>query len=234
MEAKLRRLTYCVKPSIPVHPFFVAVAAGGSFFSFKYVAALEQIASSLILLLMAYPNKIISHPKTGQEIRFVRTAKDTGGQLLEMESRFQPHSKEPVPHYHPVQTEHFTALSGAIQVRLPDKVLVLKEGDTLCIPPNTVHSMWNPFDEKAVVRWEVTPALGTEHFLETGMGLARDGKTDEAGMPSLLQVALMASKYAGEFRLAKPPYWVQRVLFAVLSPLARLKGYRATYPQYLD
>jgi quercetin dioxygenase-like cupin family protein len=183
---------------------------------------------------MAYANKIISHPKTGQEIRFVHTAKDTAGQLLEMESRFQPHSKEPMPHYHPVQTEHFTALSGAIQVRLQGKTLVLKEGDTLRIPPNTVHSMWNPFDQKAVVRWRVEPALDTEHFLEMGMGLAKDGKTNAAGMPSLLQVALMANKYSGVFRMAKPPYWVQRVVFTLLSPIARLKGYRATYMQYLD
>jgi quercetin dioxygenase-like cupin family protein len=198
------------------------------------MAALPSFTSPQKSQHMAYANKIISHPKTGQEIRFVRTAKDTAGQVLEMESRFQPHSKEPVPHYHPVQTEHFTALSGAIRVRLADTILTLEEGDTLCIPPNTVHSMWNPFDQKAVVRWWVEPALRTEHFLETGMGLARDGKTNEAGMPPLLQVALMANKYAGEFRLAKPPFWLQRVLFTLLSPLARLKGYRATYTEYLD
>lgn len=183
---------------------------------------------------MAYANKTISNPATGQEIRFVHTARDTGGRLLEMESHFQPHSLEPIPHYHPLQTEYFTALSGAIVVRLGAVIKVLKAGETLRIPPHTVHSMWNPFEEKAVVSWKMEPALDTEYFLETGMGLAREGKTGKNGMPPLLQVALLANRYDKVFRLASPPYWVQKTLFALLTPLAWLRGYRASYAKYLD
>lgn len=183
---------------------------------------------------MAYANKTICNPATGQEIRFVQTARDTGGRLLEMESHFLPGSLEPKPHYHPLQTEHFTALSGAIVVRLGKVIQVLRAGETLRIPPNTVHSMWNPFEEKAVVTWKMEPALDTEYFLETGMGLAQEGKTGENGMPPLLQVALLANKYDNVFRLANPPFWVQKTLFTLLTPLALLRGYRASYAKYLD
>ena len=183
---------------------------------------------------MAYTNKTISHPINGQQIRFVQTANDTGGRLLHMESVYEPFSKAPAPHYHPAQTEHFTTLSGAIRIVIEGKAIELKPGETVCIPPNTVHAMWNPFGEKAVVSWKVEPALDTEQFLETGMGLAADGKTCKNGMPPLLQVALLANKYAHVFRLAKPPYWIQKVLFTLLAPLALLRGYKATYQKYLD
>ena len=183
---------------------------------------------------MAYSGKTIRNPQTGQTITFLRTAKDTDGRLLEMESLFAPHSKEPVPHYHPGQEEDFTVVSGELTVRIKGNQQVLKAGETLHIPSRTVHSMWNGSDAPAVVNWKVQPALDTEQFLETGIGLADDGKTGANGMPPLLQVALLANKYAQVYRLAKPPFLVQKILFSLLTPIAWLKGYRPTYAKYLD
>jgi hypothetical protein len=45
-------------------------------------------------------------------------------------------------------------------------------------------------------------------------------------------MAVIAQEYEEEFRLAKPPWLIQKVLFGVLGPLARLLGYRAAYPKY--
>jgi quercetin dioxygenase-like cupin family protein len=183
---------------------------------------------------MAYRNKTISNPKTGQEIRFIQTASDTGGKMLEMESVFQPFSTEPTSHYHPVQEEAFFVREGTISVRLEGKVFVLHEGEHLLIPRKAVHSMWNHSGKKAVVSWKVYPALNTEHFLEAAMGLAISGKTNEKGIPGILQGSLLARKFSGVYRMAKPPYPVQQLVFTLLFPVARLKGYRAEYGQYLD
>lgn len=184
--------------------------------------------------LMAYQNKILRNPKTQQEIRFLQTAKDTGGQLLEMESTYNLHSPEPPPHYHPYQAEDFIIVSGEMTVRINGQVRVLKQGDTLHVPANTVHSMWNDTGQKAVVNWKVRPALDTEHFFETFTGLAIDGKTNDTGMPPFLQVALLVNKYDRVFRLAKPPFPVQKILFSLVTPFAYLKGYKSSYPEYLD
>ncbi len=73
-----------------------------------------------------------------------------------------------------------------------------------------------------------TPALNTEEFFETFCALARDGRTDGDGVPSLLQIAVSAPHF--DIWLARPPIWVQRALFAVLAPVARLLGYRPIYP----
>lgn len=183
---------------------------------------------------MAYKNKIIRNPLSGHEMKFLQTANDTGGQLLEMEATYHAASKPPVPHYHPAQDEVFTVLEGSLSVQVGGELTLLKTGDTLHIPRRTVHAMWNPSEGKTVVNWQVRPALDTEYFLETGTGLATDGKVGKNGMPPLLQVALLANKFAGVYRLAKPPYWVQKILFSLLTPFAYLKGYRPTYAKYLN
>ena len=183
---------------------------------------------------MAYRNKIIRNPKTRMDVRFLNTATDTHGQLLEMEATYNAHSNEPVAHYHPFQEEDFTVQEGALMVRMDGTLKVLRKGETLHVPRNTVHSMWNNSDQVTVVNWKVQPALDTEYFLETATGLANDGKTNENGSPSLLQVALMASKYSHIFRLAKPPFALQKVLFIILTPFAFAFGYRPSYRKYLD
>lgn len=138
---------------------------------------------------MAYINKQISNPETGQDIKFLQTAKSTQGKILEMEATYNAHSKEPAPHYHPSQNEEFTVISGELSVKIDGKLLTLKQGDRLHIPPNKVHSMWNNTDGKTIVNWKVLPAMNTEYLLETSTGLASDGKTRN-GKPSILQIAL--------------------------------------------
>ena len=183
---------------------------------------------------MAYKNKMIRNPKAHMAIRFLQTAKDTNGRFLEMEARYAAHSAEPVAHYHPHQEEDFMVLSGELTVKINGRVKILRAGEGLHIPEKTVHSMWNNSNGATIVNWKVTPAMNTENLLETTAGLAVDGKTNSKGRPPVLQVALMANKYAEVFRLSKPPYFVQKIVFTVLSPFAYLAGYQPDYKKYLD
>lgn len=183
---------------------------------------------------MAYKGKIINNKKTGQQITFLQTSDDTGGELLEMESLFQPHSTEPVPHYHPLQEEYFTVLEGEISVRMNGHLQVLRKGDHLHIKQQQVHSMWNHSTQKARVNWKVIPASDTEYFLENGIGIANKQETNEQGMPGILQIALLAKRFAHVYRVARPPYPVQKILFTLLSPFSYLAGYRPCYREFVD
>ena len=183
---------------------------------------------------MATRGKVINNTKTRQSIKFIHTGKDTQGQLLEMESVYLANSRKPAPHYHPIQEEDFRVLRGELTVAMNDRVMVLKEGDTLHIPPGTSHAMWNNSNLVTVINWQVRPALDTEYLLETITGLAQDGKTNERGMPGILQVAVTANRFSDVFRLSNPPYVLQKILFAVLAPVAYLFGYRAMYRKYID
>jgi quercetin dioxygenase-like cupin family protein len=183
---------------------------------------------------MAYRGKKIDNPAAKMSIHFLLTKNDTGGLLLEMEATYQPHSAEPVMHYHPLQEEDFTVLEGELTVNVKGVLTVLKCGDSLHIAPGVWHAMWNNTNNKTVVNWQVRPAMDTEHLLETAAGLATDGKVNKKGMPPILQVALMANKYSKVFRLSKPAFAVQKIVFKVLSPIARLAGLHPDYPEYLD
>ena len=183
---------------------------------------------------MAVRNKTIWNPKTGQGIRFIQTAKDTAGALLEMESTFAAKSKEPPAHYHPCQDEDFTVLSGELTVKIDGHVKTLRHGDNLLISRNTVHAMWNSSEGPTVVNWKVRPAMNSENLFETFTGLAADNKTNEDGVPGILQAALTVHAFSREFRLEKPSYLVQRVIFGILTPIAILLGYKPVYKKYLD
>jgi quercetin dioxygenase-like cupin family protein len=179
---------------------------------------------------MAFQNKIITNPVTGQTIRFLQTSKDTSGELLEMEACYRSHSKVPPLHYHPYQDEDFIIEKGQMTVRMQGKVFILKKGDRLHIPANVSHTMWNNSDNNAIVNWKVRPAIDTEYFLETITGLAAGKKAN----PSFLQMVLTARKYFNVFRLSSPAFIIQKILFIVLIPFALLAGYKSVYKKYLD
>jgi hypothetical protein len=67
-------------------------------------------------------------------------------------------------------------------------------------------------------------------MIETLFGLGREGHLNAKGMPSPLQLALLGQEFSDVIVFRRPPPPVQRVLFGLLAPLARARGYRATYP----
>jgi hypothetical protein len=81
-----------------------------------------------------------------------------------------------------------------------------------------------------LVRVEITPGERFVHLIETTFGLARERHVNAKGMLSPLQPALTAQEFSDVIVFRKPPPRVQRVVFAALAPIARRRGYRATYP----
>ncbi len=106
-------------------------------------------------------------------------------------------------------------------------------GERLHVRPGTAHDWWNAGDTVAHVLLEVEPAARFEAAIRNGFGLAQDGRTDARGMPGLLQMAVFALEFDDVIRFTWPPQIVQRLLFTVLAPLARLAGYKGSYPEYL-
>jgi quercetin dioxygenase-like cupin family protein len=178
---------------------------------------------------MAYQGQSIENPYTGQSLHFLITSRQTGGAELVLESSYRGRGPEPRPHYHPEQEEHFEVLEGELQVRLDGQRRTLRRGEQLRIAPGQVHAMWNEQPGRSVVRWTTRPALRTEQLLETAFGLAQAGLVGPDGAPGLLQSSLLLAEFDREYRLPKPPRWVQRLLFGALRPLARLVGLRAVY-----
>lgn len=179
---------------------------------------------------MAKLYDVIENPVSGQRLIFRKTAQDTGGEMLEVESIYtKPSPSRPPVHYHPRQEERFEVLSGELHTLISGEERTFTEGEILVIPPRIPHSMWAQ-EGGTRVNWRTCPALKTKAFFETVWGLAKDGKVDDEGVPNLLRVALIAREYEEEYRLVNPPRAVQRVLFGALATVGRLLGYPARYP----
>lgn len=134
-------------------------------------------------------------------------------------------------HRHPAIVERFTVLDGELTVQRDGTTGILRKGETATIEPGIWHDWWNAGAQDARVRVEVTPGERFAHMIETFFGLARLGHTDAKGMPNLWQLALSAREFSDVVVFRSPPPAVQRALFGVLAPIARWRGYRATYPQ---
>jgi quercetin dioxygenase-like cupin family protein len=134
-------------------------------------------------------------------------------------------------HYHPAQVERFTVLEGELTLKLEGETSVLREGESAVIEAGMWHDWWNASDRDALARVEVTPGERFAHMVETLFGLARLGHVNAKGMPSLLQLALVAKEFSDVVVFRKPAPAVQGVIFGVLAPIARRRGYHATYPQ---
>ena len=133
-------------------------------------------------------------------------------------------------HLHPALHERFSVQEGELTMLLDGQRSVLRAGQQAHIEPGVWHDWWNEGDRNAIVRVEITPGERFAHMIETLFGLAREGHVNKRGMPDPLQLALFATEFSDVAVFRKPPAAVQRVLFGALAPIARRRGYRATYP----
>ena len=139
----------------------------------------------------------------------------------------------PGTHVHPKQEERFEVISGTLGSHVAGVERIHEAGEVVTAPAGSVHTVWNAGGEEEEVHAlvEFRPALRQETVLETVTGLARDGKTNKAGVPkNPLRLALIMHDYEDEVYFAQPPLFVQRVIFGVLAKVGRLLGYRAEYP----
>jgi quercetin dioxygenase-like cupin family protein len=182
---------------------------------------------------MARAGEKIYNPLQNDWIVFKETAQDASGALMRGELVVSPSGGNPL-HVHPLQEEHFKVLSGTLGVQVGDEHRSLGQGEEALVPPGTPHRWYNAaYQQEARVLVELRPALNTEVFFETLYGLARDGKTDENGVPNLLQQAVtLTGVNKGEIYLARPPIPVQKAFLAALAPVGKLLGYKDHYPKY--
>lgn len=182
---------------------------------------------------MASVGETIENPVNGESITWIETAGSSGGELLAVDLALRPGAFVAAPHRHVCQEEHFEVRSGTIQLEVDGTQRDLGPGEVATIPMGVAHRWWNAGADEALVRVELRPALDTETFFEVFFGLNRDGRTNSKGMPDLLQIAVTFRALGDSCpTLVSPPALVQRVLFALLAPIGRLRGRRATYPTY--
>jgi quercetin dioxygenase-like cupin family protein len=170
----------------------------------------------------------LENPVTGEVLVFRRTAAETDGESVLVETIVRPNGFVAAAHVHPHQTERFEVLEGLIGLRIGDKELLAEPGDVAVVAPGTPHRFWNAGEEEARFLCEVRPALRFESLIETMFTLAAEGKTNRKGLPSPLRLAVIAKAHFDTVRLPFPPAVLQRAALALGAPLGRALGYPET------
>jgi quercetin dioxygenase-like cupin family protein len=178
---------------------------------------------------MAHIGQSIDNPVSGERIVFQQTAASTGGRLLAFELFLSPRGHVPASHVHPLQEERFTVVAGRLRFRKGLRSIVAGPGETVAVPPGTVHRFANAGDGMARVQVEVRPALRMEKLLETSADLAREGRTLPNGMPLPLDLALFLREFHRELRVPLVP---TSLVQAALAPLARAADRRGLGLRY--
>lgn len=175
--------------------------------------------------------EIWENPVTGERGKILELPSQNTENRVRVELTARAGARVVGEHRHPGILERFSVTDGELTVKKDGRVSVLREGETAIAEPGTWHDWWNASDRDARVLVEITPGIRFSHMIETLFGLARLGHTDAKGMPDPLQLALFATEFSDVVEFRKPSPALQRLIFGVLAPIARRKGYRATYPQ---
>ena len=179
---------------------------------------------------MAKAGDIIDNPVTGEHIVVLQSAQETDGELFAFELSIKPHGFVSAEHIHLKQEEIFEVTRGTIRFRIHGKEADVVVGQSVVVPAGTPHTLWNASDEEVAMSVCVRPALNAETAFEILFGLARDGKTNKHGLPNIFQMAVIVADYQDIIKVLVPP--PVRGLLKLLTPPARLLGYRSSYPQY--
>lgn len=127
----------------------------------------------------------ITNPVTGETMTFLRTRSDDGGALAILDLELTPTAQLAAEHIHRLQEETFESLEGKIRYRLCGEEFMESAGETVAVPAGAPHA-WAPVDGGARIRVTLNPGNGIENFFDEFFRLAREGKTNNKGIPQPL------------------------------------------------
>jgi mannose-6-phosphate isomerase-like protein (cupin superfamily) len=131
-------------------------------------------------------------------------------------------------HVHPDAEEHFSVRSGRIKVVVDGREQLVDAGGTAIVRRGRPHYFANVGDGNAELEISFSPAQQHLRFFANFATLTvkQPSWFSSAGDPNFLLIALVLHTYSDHLYLAGVPIWLQKLLFAALAPLARLRGYR--------
>lgn len=175
--------------------------------------------------------QVMENPVAGEDrIIFTKTARQTGGELFELEVFIRAGAPGTPEMVHPLQDESFEILPGTLDFRIVGQKQRLKAGESLVIPKGMPHNWWNGSGEEAHAFVQLRPAPRSEEKFANIYGLC----SEKGKMPNLLRMAVLVNEHRDEGYLTRPPLVVQRLMFGMLAPIGRMVGYRVHYPMFSD
>lgn len=154
--------------------------------------------------------------------------------LAWLELVLEPYAPGPPEHIHTTFPEKFIVSEGTLSLMVNGEKKTLRAGDTLLVSPGTPHKPFNETNSRVVIKGPLTPEHGIPEqftvFLTQAYGFFDESESNNHPPKALLQMSRFSPKY--DSWLASPPVPLQKALFFVIGPTARLLGYRTYYEKY--
>jgi quercetin dioxygenase-like cupin family protein len=177
---------------------------------------------------------VIENPLSGERITILASSDAAQGacedeSVLEWELVLAPGGRVPSSHAHPRQEECFTVLAGRMRFRVGGRRVIAGPGQTVRVPPGTVHHFANAGRSPARVAVQTRPALGMQDLLQTAAAMAQDQHAAARRLPRPVDLALFMRDFKREVRA---PYLPPALVGAVIGPLAWLARRRGSDARY--
>jgi mannose-6-phosphate isomerase-like protein (cupin superfamily) len=176
--------------------------------------------------------RVISNPLSGERITISAPAAPAGELCWELE--LAPGGRVPSSHAHPGQEECFTVLEGSIRFRVGRRRLTAGPGDTVRVPPGTVHHFANRGQVPVRVAVRTSPALTMPELLATAAALAAEQHAAARRLPRPLDLALFMADFEREVRAPYLPAPLVRAVVRTAARLARRRGLDTRYRRLRD
>jgi mannose-6-phosphate isomerase-like protein (cupin superfamily) len=187
-------------------------------------------------LLRESPYPLASSPAAGLWSAITQYPERDGTDAPAMVVWVGPDGMELPPHVHRHEAEYFRSLRGAVTLVVDDEHHHLGPGDDVTIDPGETHYFRNETDEY-VAFYAETPWIRTIEVQFTFFGMDHDGVFSRDGSfaePDLAQTVLLSEYLRDGTRITAIPYPIQRILWATIGRLAKLRGRQAVDEKYLQ
>jgi mannose-6-phosphate isomerase-like protein (cupin superfamily) len=148
---------------------------------------------------------------------------------IEFEITMAPAAMGPPRHFHPVQEESWTVLEGELSVLVEKGWRSIAAGESLTVPPGTVHTLRNRSNDTVRFRDMHVPALDFREYIEALDLLAASGRLTSAMTPRTLIHGAMVLTAHRPMQMSASR--VQRAVETLLAIVGRRLGYRLPVTQ---
>ena len=166
---------------------------------------------------------------------FRQTILKREGGLAWLELVLEPRAPGPPEHIHTSFPENFIVVEGTLSLLVNGEKKILRAGESLLVTPGTPHKPFNETDSRVVIRGPLTPEYGIPDrftvFLTQAYGFFDESESNNRPPKALLQMSRFSPRY--DVWLASAPVALQKAVFFIIGPTARLFGYRTHYGKYV-
>jgi mannose-6-phosphate isomerase-like protein (cupin superfamily) len=198
-----------------------------------YVALLLILVILISILLDRFIFTVSQNPPKGiitegyelnsKEEGFSQRVIEISGDRALVDLKIAPHAEGPPKHMHITFDESFTVRSGSLTVWLNTEKKVLKAGETVSIPKGMPHKLFNETEEEVALEPGYLPVLFLAHLSHLYKTM---DELETMNSPKIMFQLAASGNNFDTWIADGPPLVVQKIMRTVLSPWARLMGYK--------